>query len=177
MFLRLKKDILPLFLTCLIFVILQTLVTTLLPALGVSSLSISFHILIVLFMGLKLDTPWIGLFVFLIMYLNSFFMVEGWEFATVTGIAVCFLISYLRSLVHLTSIGFIMGTFISLQVIWFFIESLLLYMKMDNWEYLGKKLLAFIPESIIVMIMSPLLFYLLEKIWQSTPDFIVEENS
>lgn len=176
MFPRLSKDVVPLLISCIFLVVFNVITTALFPAIGFERLRIPFYVLIILFMGFKLDTPFLGAFIFIVMYVHSFFTVEGWEIGTISGILTCSSIARLRNIIHLSGAGFVMGTVFVFQVVWFLISSVLFFVKLNSWSYLIDKFFIFIPESLILSVLSPLLFHLLDKIWWFAPDYILEES-
>ena len=82
----------------------------------------------------------------------------------IAGIITCTSISYLRDVIHLTSASLTMITVQIFQMVWFFIVALLIYIQIDGWGYVIQKFWRFIPESILISILAPFVFTLLDKI-------------
>ena len=74
-----KKEIIPLIISCIILILFEIISTTVFPIIGIENIRIPFHVLIILYMGFKLDTAWLGVLIFIIMVTHSFFTIEGWE--------------------------------------------------------------------------------------------------
>ncbi|MCP4914299.1 MAG: hypothetical protein GY909_14395 [Oligoflexia bacterium] len=160
-----KGNISSFIITLLILFVLEIFSTALFPLFGLSSIKIPFNILIVLFLGFKINSPYLAFMILFTQYFHSFFSVEGWEMGTVAGILICLLISYLKDLLHFSSAIFTIIVTQIFQVVWFLIISGLYYLKFDGFEYIIEKFWRFIPESIIISILSPFFFSLLDKIW------------
>lgn len=160
-----KKEITPLLLSCIILIFFEIISTTIFPIIGIDNVRIPFHVLIILYMGFKLETAWLGILIFVVMFTHSFFTIEGWEMGAIAGIITCTSISYLRDVIHLSSVSLTMITVQIFQMVWFFIVALLIYIQIDGWGYIVQKFWRFIPESILISILAPFAFNLLDKIW------------
>lgn len=162
---QLKDIIGPLIITLIILLFFEILSSAFLPVLGIYRYKIPFHILIVLFMGLKLDNPYLAIPIFVVQYFHSFFSIEGWEMGTIAGIVICIIISYVRDLIHFSSIAATMIITQVFQIVWLAIVSSILYLKTENVSYIVEKFWRFLPESLVLSIIAPFLFLVLEKIW------------
>jgi len=160
----------PLGITLLILIVLEILSTAFLPMIGLTKYRIPFNILIVLYLGFKLETPFVSIMILIIQYTNSFFSIEGWEVGTVAGVMICIVISYLKDLLHLTSSLITIVVTQIFQVFWFLIVSSLVYLKTDNFSYIVQKFWRFLPESIAISLLAPLLFSILDAIWKMDSD-------
>lgn len=167
---QLKDIILPLLLTLLLLAIFEIFTTTFLPLLGLHRYTIPFSILFVLYLGFKLETPYLPVMVLIVQYVHHIFSIEGWETGTVSGILVCLLISYLRDLIHFNSIAMTVFVTQVFQTIWFLIVSALIYLRMGSFEYIIDKFWRFIPESIMISILAPIIFALLDRLWRSSDE-------
>lgn len=153
--------------TLLILFVLEIVSTALLPLFGLVKYHIPFNILIILYLGFKLENPYISLFILVIQYFHGFFSIEGWELGTMSGILICIVVSYLKDLLHFTSAAVTIIVTQLFQCLWFIIVSSLIYMKTDNLTYIIEKFYRFIPESIVLSLLSPFFFVILDKIWKS----------
>jgi len=163
---QLKDLIVPLIITSLILVVLEILGTAFLPLLGLNKYAVPFSILIVLFLGFKLETPYLAVMILIVQYFHSFFSIEGWEMATISGVVVCLIISYVRDLIHFTSPPMTMMVTQIFQFIWFIITALLIYIKQGTFDYVLVKFWRFLPESIVISLMAPFFFSVFDKIWK-----------
>ncbi len=155
----------PLAITLSLVVLLEILSSTLLPLIGLTLYRIPFNILVVLFMGFKLNTPHIGVLILIVQYFHGFFSIEGWELGTIAGVLITILISYLKELLHFTSAAATILVTQLFQMLWFIIVSSLIYLKTENTAYIIEKLWRFLPESVIISLMAPFFFVLFDQIW------------
>lgn len=168
---------LPLFLSGMILIILEIIATTLLPMLNLLNYGLSFNILLVLYMGFKLQTPYLSLMILYIQYIHSMFTIEGWEVGTIAGILTCILISYLRDFVHLTSVVLtILVTFL-FQCFWFVLVTFIIALKSNDMFSVVQRFWIFLPEAIVLALFSPLLFNFLDKIWRSASGAVLGEET
>ena len=173
----LKVLLVPILKTLLLLLIFEVLATAILPIFGLVKYRIPFNILIVLFIGFKLETPYIAFLVLIFQYFHSFFSIEGWEMGTISGVLVCIIISYLKDLLHFSSAGITILVTQLFQVIWFLITSLLLYMKTQSFSYIVEKFWRFLPESIVISLLAPIFFIILDQIWQVDEQGMLGDNA
>ncbi len=164
--LRFKNMVPALLITLLILVILEIISTTLLPLMGLVKYRLPFNVLVVLFLGFKLETPWLAVFVLTTQYTHSFFSNEGWALGTFTGTLVCVLISYVRDMIHFNTAFATMVITQVFQCVWFISVSSMIYVQTGNSLYLIEKFWRFIPEGLIMSILSPFFFALLDRVWK-----------
>jgi len=126
---------------------------------------IPFNVLIVLFLGFKLENPYLALMIVVVQYFHSIFTIEGWEMGTISGVLICIIISYLRDILHFTSSIVTILVTQMFQFIWFVILSSLLYLKLGSFNYIVEKFWRFIPESIVISLVAPFFFSVLDKVW------------
>lgn len=157
----------PLGITLLILIVLEIFSTALVPMLGLTKYRIPFNILIILYLGFKLETPYTSLLIFILQYTHSFFSIEGWEMGTIAGVIICIVISYLKDLLHLSSSVITILVTQLFQSFWFVIVSTLLYLKEDNFSYIVEKFWRFLPESIVISLLAPFFFGILDVIWRA----------
>jgi len=155
----------PLLVTVLLLIICEVLSTTILPLIGLQTYRIPFNVLIVLYFGFKVDTPYTALMILIIQYFHSFFSIEGWEMGTIAGISICIVMSFLRDLIHFSSSIITVVVTQLFQFLWIFVMMGLLYIKHDESGYVMSKFWHFLPESFVLSLLAPFLFYLLDAIW------------
>lgn len=165
--LRLKNIIPSLLFTLIFLLILEIVSSTLLPLFGFINYRIPFNILILLYIGFKLETPWIALLILSVQYLHSFFSNEGWALGTFTGTMICILVSYVRDLIHFNTIFATMLVTQIFQTIWFLIVSTMIYIQVPNSNLIIEKFWRFFPESIFISIISPFFYMILDRVWKS----------
>ena len=162
---EIKNVVAPMLITLVILIVLEVFATSLLPVFGVKQFILPFNIAVVLFFGFRFQTPYLSVFILIVQYFHSFFTVEGWEPGTIAGIAVCIVISYLRELIHFSSAAATMIVTQIFQTFWFVVVSGLIYMRMGDVTYIVDKFWRFVPESIVISLLSPFLFLIFEKVW------------
>tara|TARA_R110000868_G_scaffold242909_4_gene498562 strand:+ start:4493 stop:5026 length:534 start_codon:yes stop_codon:yes gene_type:complete len=165
---QLRHIIIRMFVTLLVLIVLETLASSLFPMFGMTRYRIPFNVLIVLYITFKLRTPWIPVMVFLVQWFHSIFTVEGWEIGTIAGVFVAIVVSYAKDLMHFSSVMITMVLTQVFQCVWLAVVIGLLSLKGAENFYLLDKFWRFIPESLILSILSPFLFSILDKIWASS---------
>ena len=157
-------------LSCLLLLGLEVLTSSLLPALGWYEYRLTFNVLIVLFLAIRLDSPVVPWMILGLQMVHSVFSIEGWALGTFAGLIVMFSANYLKELLQLTSAIMTMLTVQLFQIIWFVTVTLIICLKISNFEKFGMILWSFIPGSILLSMLSPLIFWVLEKIWKTPAD-------
>jgi hypothetical protein len=149
---------------------LEILTSSLLPMLGWKEYRVTFNVLIILFLAIRLDSPIVPWLIMVLQMVHSAFSVEGWALGTLAGLIVLVAANYLKELLHLTTAFMTMITVQLFQVIWFFTVTLIICLKISDFQKFGMILWSFIPGSILLSMISPLLFYLLGLIWKVPQD-------
>jgi hypothetical protein len=162
---NLKDIIFPLLKTLILLFFLEIMTTAVFPNIGLINYRIPFNILIVLFLGLRLETPYLAIIILFVQYFHGFFSVEGWEMGTVTGIVICVVVSYVREMIHFSSWGMTILITQVFQLLWFFVQSILIYIQLGSLGYIFEKGWRFLPQSVIIALLSPIFFYILNRIW------------
>ena len=163
---QLNQMFVPLIKTVLLLILLELVTTAIFPMIGLQNYRVPFNILFVLFLGLRLETPYLAVLIFVVQYFHSFFSVEGWEMGTIAGIVICIVVSYVRGMIHFSSWSMTMMITFVFQILWFLVVSLLVYIQIGSFEYVFDKAWRFLPQSIIIALISPLFFYLLNRMWR-----------
>lgn len=163
---QLNHMFVPLIKTVLLLIVLELITTAIFPMVGLENYRVPFNILFVLFLGLRLETPYLAVLIFVVQYFHSFFSVEGWEMGTIAGIVICIVVSYVRGMIHFSSWSMTMMITFVFQVLWFFVVSLLVYIQLGSFEYVFDKAWRFLPQSIVIALISPVFFYLLNRMWR-----------
>ncbi len=163
---QLNQMFLPLIKTVVLLIILELVTTAIFPMIGLENYRIPFNILFVLFLGLRLETPYLAVLIFVVQYFHSFFSIEGWEMGTIAGIVICIVVSYVRGMIHFSSWSMTMMITFVFQSLWFLVVSLLVYIQVGSFDYVFDKAWRFLPQSIVIALISPIFFYLLNKVWR-----------
>ena len=77
------------------------------------------------------------------------------------------IISYLREMIHLSTPPVTMIVTQIFQSVWFLLVTTLIYIKTSDLAFAIDKFWRFMGESVVISLLSPVLFALLEKIWRS----------
>ncbi|MBF0313979.1 MAG: hypothetical protein HQK50_10495 [Oligoflexia bacterium] len=152
--------------TMLLLLFFEMMATAIIPALGIVKYRPLFYMLIVIFLAFKLETPLLPLMILSIQWLHSAFTIEGWAIGTFAGILTSIAIGSLKDLMHFNS-KFV--TMVSVQLLlffWFIVESVLLYVKVEEFRYIVERFKLFFPESIVLAIISPFIFSILDRLWK-----------
>ncbi len=169
-------EILPsLFITILILFLLEVLSTSVLPLFGLVNYMIPFNVLIILFLGFKIESPYLAIMILCVQYAHSIFTIEGWEMGTIAGVLICIVISYLRDLLHFSSNLLTIVTTQLFQFLWFLVTSSLLYLKLGDFGYIIQKFWRFLPESIVLSLLAPFFFSFLDKVWRVRGEGLMAE--
>lgn len=160
-------DIFPaMLITMLILLVLEIIGTAVIPMVGIEQYRLPFNILIILYIGFKLDSPFQAILVAIIQYVHSLFSIEGVAMGTFTGVFICIIISYLKELLHFSSAVLTILVTQIFQMIWFLIVSVFIYIRLETYDYIFNKFMRFIPESIIISLLAPFFFSLMDRIWR-----------
>ncbi len=149
---------------------LEIVTSTILPALGWHEYRLTFNVLIVLFIALRLNSPLVPWMIMGLQMIHSIFSVEGWALGTLAGLIVMVSANYLKELLHLTTAFMTMVTVQLFQMIWYITVTLIICLKISNFDKFGLIIWSFIPGSILLSLISPILFWILEQIWRVPSD-------
>lgn len=145
---------------------LEIVTSTLLPAMGWTEYRLTFNVLIILFLAIRLDSPVVPWLILGLQIVHSAFSVEGWALGTLAGLIVMMSANYLKEVLHLTTAFMTMLTVQLFQVIWYLTVTLVICLKISDFDKFGMIIWSFIPGSILLSLISPVLFWLLETIWR-----------
>ncbi|MBF0298573.1 MAG: hypothetical protein HQK51_07635, partial [Oligoflexia bacterium] len=124
---KIGKIITAFLVTILLLIVLEIITTAFFPAIGINKYRPTFNILIILFLAIKLETPLLAIFILIIQYFHSAFTIEGWAFGTFAGIIICMIVDPLKHMLHLSTPLITILIVEILQIIWFMVESVLLF--------------------------------------------------
>jgi hypothetical protein len=149
---------------------LEIMTATLLPALGWHEYRLTFNVLIILFLAIRLDSPWVPWMIMGLQVMHSVFSIEGYAVGTLAGLIVMMSANYLKELLHLTTAFMTMLIVQFFQIIWFVTVTLIICLKISDFSKFGMIMWSFIPGSIFLSLISPLLFWILSRIWRVSYD-------
>ncbi|MFP5386535.1 MAG: hypothetical protein ACLGHN_10680 [Bacteriovoracia bacterium] len=145
---------------------LEIVTSTILPALGWYEYRLTFNVLLILFLAIRLDSPAVPWMIMALQIIHSVFSIEGWALGTLAGLIVMLSANYLKEVLHLTTAIMTMFTVQLFQIIWYLTVTLVICLKISNFEKFGMIMWSFIPGSILLSLISPVIFWVLEQIWR-----------
>jgi hypothetical protein len=148
----------------------EIVTSTVLPALGWKEYRLTFNVLIILFMAIKMDSPIVPWLILGLQMIHSIFSIEGWALGTLAGVIVMLSANYLKEILQLSTAFMTMLTVQLFQFIWYLTVTLVICLKISDFEKFGLILWSFIPGSILLSLISPLIFWLLEMVWRVPSD-------
>jgi len=148
-----------------LLIFLEIFTSAFLPALGIIDFKPAFSVLIVLFLAFKLETPVLPFLILIIQYVHSIFSIEGWAIGTLTGVLVAMSVRYLKDMLHFSSIFSTMVVVQMFQLAWFIMISFMLSLKLADFSNFFHIFWRFVPESIILSLVAPFFFMLLDRFW------------
>jgi hypothetical protein len=149
---------------------LEIVTATILPAFGWKEYRLTFNVLIILFLAIRMDSPAVPWMILGLQIFHSVFSIEGWALGTLAGLIVMISANYLKELLHLTTAIMTMITVQLFQMIWYVTVTLIICLKISNFDKFGMIIWSFIPGSILLSFISPILFWILETIWRVPSD-------
>jgi hypothetical protein len=160
------KEILTSFgLTALMLIGLEVFSSSFLPAIGWGDYRLGFHVLICLYVCFRVDSMYLPYLIMGFQLIHSVFTIEGWALGTFTGVIVSFLVSFLKDMIQLNSKLSTMIVVQIFQTIWFVIMGILISIKLGDFAYLFDRFWRFLPESLMLSLVSPFFFIILAKFW------------
>ncbi len=148
----------------------EIITATILPALGWKEYRLTFNVLIILFLAIRLESPFVPWMILGLQIIHSIFSVEGYALGTLAGIIVMVSANYLKELLHLSTAFMTMLVVQFFQVIWFVTVSVVICLKVSDFSKFGMIVWSFIPGSILLSLFAPILFWLLGNIWRVSSD-------
>ncbi len=145
---------------------LEIITSSVLPAFGWQEYRLTFNVLIILFLAIRLDSPMVPWMILGFQMIHSAFSVEGWALGTLAGLIVLASANYLKELLHLTTAMMTMFTVQFFQVVWFLTVTVIICLKISDFEKFGMILWTFVPGSVLLSLISPILFWALSMIWK-----------
>lgn len=169
---RLSQVLISFGITIALLLGLEVFTSTLLPALGWKEYRLTFNVLIILFLAIRMDSPLVPWMILVLQMIHSIFSIEGWALGTFAGVIVMLSANYLKELLQLTTAFMTMMTVQLFQLIWYLTVTLIICLKISDFDKFGLIIGSFIPGSIFLSLISPGIFWLLEIIWKTPKDAV-----
>lgn len=151
--------------TTLLLIFLEIFTSAVLPAIGISNFKPEFNVLIILFLAFKLETPGVSYIVLFIQFIHSIFSIEGWAIGTFVGVLIYLGVGYVKDMLNFTTAISTIIVVQIFQVIWFLISAFLITIKLGDMSSFFGVFWQYIPESLLLSILSPFFFQLLDRFW------------
>jgi hypothetical protein len=164
---RLSQILISFALTLGLLIGLEIVTATVLPVMGWKEYRLTFNVLIILFMAIRLESAIVPWLIMGLQVIHSVFSIEGWALGTLAGLIVMLSANYLKELLHLTNWIMTMLTVQLFQIIWYITVTLIICLKISDFEKFGLILWSFIPGSIFLSMISPIIFWVLSSIWRT----------
>lgn len=158
--------------TSLILILLEVFTSAILPAIGIINFKPEFNVLIILYLAFKLETPGVSYVILFIQYVHSLFSIEGWAIGTFAGVLIYLSVGYIKDMLNFTTAISTIVVVQIFQLIWFVIASFLLVIKMGDISSFLSVYWQYIPESIVLSLISPFFFALLDRVWKTKSGMI-----
>ncbi len=163
---RLSQILISFAITLALLIGLEIVTSSILPALGWKEYRLTFNVLIILFLAIRMESALVPWMIMGLQMVHSIFSIEGWALGTLAGLIVMFSANYLKELLHLSSAIMTMLVVQFFQIIWFFTVTLIICLKIGDFDKFGLFFWSFVPGSIMLSLISPLLFWILGLIWR-----------
>jgi hypothetical protein len=167
---RLSQILISFLLTMAVLIGLEVVTSTVLPALGWIEYRLTFNVLIILFLAIRLDSPAVPWMIMGLQMVHSVFSIEGWALGTFAGLIVMMSANYLKELLNLTTAFMTMITVQLFQFVWYLTVTIVICLKIGDFDKFGMLLWSFIPGSILLSLVSPAIFWMLDQIWRLPQD-------
>jgi hypothetical protein len=152
--------------TLTLLVLLEVVTSSVLPVMGWKEYRLTFNVLIILFLAIRMDSPIVPWLIMGLQIIHSIFSIEGWALGTLAGLIVLISANYLKEVLHLTTAFMTMFTVQLFQFIWYLTVTLIICLKISDFDKFGLILWSFVPGSILLSLISPLLFWFLDNVWK-----------
>jgi len=167
---KLSQTLMSFAITLGVLIGLEIFTSTVLPAVGWKEYRMTFNVLIILFLAIRMDSPFVPWLILALQMVHSIFSIEGWALGTLAGLIVMMSANYLKEILQLTTAFMTMLTVQLFQIIWYVTVTLVICLKISDFDKFGLILWSFIPGSILLSLISPLLFWMLGLIWKVSRD-------
>lgn len=167
---RLSQLLISFAITVALLIGLEIVTSTIMPVFGWKEYRLTFNVLIILFLAIRMDSPSVPWMILGLQMVHSIFSIEGWALGTLAGIIVMLSANYLKELLHLTTAFMTMLVVQFFQVIWFMTVTLVICLKIGDFDKFGLIVGSFIPGSILLSLISPVLFWVLGMVWKVPSD-------
>ena len=170
-----RRSLVSLLLSLILLVGFEIFSSAVLPVIGFERHRFAFNILLILFLSFRVESPLLPLFILLIQVVHAAFSVAGWADGAFAGVLLSMIMSYIKHVVDFSSRWKTIFVIQLSQLAWFCVSSFLIYVRADSFNFIFNRFLIFLPESIVVSLLAPWFFIVLEKIWRAGDESALSE--
>ncbi len=163
----LNKIIRPFLITLIFLVILEILTSSLVSILGFTRFHIPLNLVILFYLAIRLETPFMAFLIFLVQYSHSFFTIENWAVGTFIGILICRVVSKFRDLIQISNYALTVLVVQIFLMSWHLIYSSFFYFQTGGKTIFFERFIIAFFEGLMASLISYHLFSLLDRIWFS----------
>lgn len=106
-------------------------------------------------------------FILALQLVHSVFSIEGWALGTMAGITAGIVAGYIKEVLDFSTPLLTMITVQIFQVFWFLFITIVISLKVGSFDHFASHFFSALPGTIILSVMSPGVFFLLDKIWSA----------
>lgn len=161
----LNKIIRPFLITLVFLMLIEILTCSFIPLIGFTQLHIPFNLIILFYLAIRLETPFMAFLVFIVQYSHSFFTIENWAVGTFIGILVCRVVSKFRDLIQISSFPLTVLVVQIFLMSWHLIYSTFFYFQTGGKTIFFERFFPSFIEGLIASLISYHLFSALDRIW------------
>jgi hypothetical protein len=140
-----------------------------------SNSRLRFDILVIVYISLRFDNPFLPFLILLIELLDIAFSTEHFALGTFAGMFIFILIRQLKGLLRVETKTLIAALTTVCQLVWFIVVSVFIYLRSAALSTIGYRFLYFISEAIFLSLISPYIFMLFDKIMRIDSNFELGE--
>ena len=127
---------------------LEVVTSTLLPAMGWKEYRLTFNVLIILFLAIRMDSPMVPWLILGLQMIHSVFSIEGWALGTLAGLIVMMSANYLKEVLHLTTAFMTMITVQLFQVIWYLASEIPVFSRLPPFVQILRHVLTHVGRQL-----------------------------
>ena len=163
----LNKIIRPFLITLIFLILLEILTSSIVSILGFSRFHIPLNLVLLFYLAIRLETPFMAFLVFIVQYTHSFFTIENWAVGTFIGILICRVVSKFRDLIQISSYPLTVAVMQVFLMSWHLIYSSFFYFQTGGKTIFFERFVTTFFEGLVASLISYHLFSLLDRIWFS----------
>lgn len=149
----------------LVMIIIEVVLSTFFPMLGLSSIRFSINIFLVLFLTLFIQSNLIPFSILIIHFIHSVFSTEGWAIGSLTAIIVAMVVFFTKDWINFKSRISLMLVFLAGNILWSLILGVIISLKLADTSLIMSYFLQGLGSGVVLALFSPILVKIFDKIW------------